>query len=257
MKRHLFHYCIALIVLLCARGATRAQSGIEASSAMRDTSIAGLYSLLAKIDAHPAIASRRAAIEAARRRIAENSSLANPMLMLGLENLPTNSFSFSEDPMTSKMIGASQDIPWPGKLNAQGEIAAQDTVTGGDDLDEERNLLARDAKLAYFDIYHIQQIIAIYDYHREAYDALIRLAESKLPEAQATQSQVLDLQLDRADIEDQIIEDQTQLRESQADLARATGVRGEVPITSRLGLPAFPYSLDALDSIARENNPRL
>src|SRR5665213_1801681 len=153
MKRHLFYYCIALIVLLCARGVTRAQSGIETSSAMRDTSIAGLYSLLAKIDAHPAIASRVAAVEAARRRIAEKSSLANPMLMLGADNLPTNSFSFSEMPMTYKMIGVSQDVPFPGKLKSEAEIAGEDTMTSIDDLDAERNLLARDAKFAYFDIY--------------------------------------------------------------------------------------------------------
>lgn len=251
MTRHLHQYYIAVILLLATAGAARAQP------VAADTSIAGLYSLLARIDAHPAIASRLAAVEAARRRIAQKSALANPMLMLGVLNFPTNSFRFSEDPMTAKMIGASQDIPWPGKLKTQGEIAAQDTVTTEDDLDEERNLLARDAKLAYFDIYHIQRIIAVYDYHREAYDALIRLAESKLPEEKATQSQILDLQLERADIEDEIIEDKTRLRESQADLEQATGARDTIPITPRLGLPPFSYSLAALDSIARENNPRL
>ena len=251
MVKHIYNFCIALSLLLAAQAAARAQS------VTADSSIAGLYSLLAEIDAHPAIASRVAAVEAARRRIAEKSALANPMLMLGAENLPTNSFRFSEDPMTEKMIGASQDIPWPGKLEAQGEIAAQDTLTAGDDLTEEHNQLARDAKLAYFDIYHIERIIAVYDYHREATDALLRLAESKLPEAQATQSQVLNLELERADMEEQIIEDKTRLRESQADLEQATGVSGKVPITARLGLPAFPYSLAALDSIARENNPRL
>ena len=179
------------------------------------------------------------------------------MLMLGVENLPTNSFSFSEDPMTSKMFGVSQELPFPGKLKSQAEIAAADTLTSQDDLDEARNMLKRDAKLAYFDIYHIERIIAVYDYHREATDALLRLAESKLPEGKATQSQVLDLELERADIEDQIIEDETRLRESEADLEQATGARDTVLITPRLGLPAFPYSLAALDSIARENNPGL
>ena len=252
----------ASLPMLFAAGIAHAQSNPA------DSSIAGLYTLLARIDSHPMVMSEQANIEAARHRIAQKSALANPMLMLGIENLPTNSFRFSEEPMTAKMIGASQELPWPGKLKTEGEIASQDTLTTEDDLDERRNMLARDAKLAYFDMYHILRIIAVYDFHQRAADELLRLAESKLPEGKATQSQVLNLQLERADIEDQIIENETMLRESHADLEQATGAsidaggigddaHGEVSITPRLGLPAFSYSLAALDSIALGANPRL
>ncbi len=38
-------------------------------------------------------------------------ALPDPMLMMGVQNLPTNSFSFNKELMTSKMIGLSQTFP--------------------------------------------------------------------------------------------------------------------------------------------------
>lgn len=57
--------------------------------------------------------------QAAENRIAQNSNLADPMLTLGLTNLPVNSFSFTQEPMTGKIIGLSQAFPFPGKLKMQ------------------------------------------------------------------------------------------------------------------------------------------
>jgi cobalt-zinc-cadmium efflux system outer membrane protein len=179
------------------------------------------------------------------------------MLMLGVENLPTNSFGFSEEPMTSKMIGVSQAFPFPGKLRFDGEIAAQDTLTTGDDLNEARNMLARDAKLAYFDIYHLERAIAVNQQHARELEDLITLAESKLTTGNATQSQILDRKLERASIATEIIEDRTMVTELRANLEQSSSDRTEVQVTSSLGLPFFDYSLARLDSIARENSPTL
>lgn len=251
MKKNTFSIFAFVCALLLAGGTACAQS------ASTDSSIAGLYALLARIESHPMAASGRAQIDAARRRIAQKSALPNPMLMLGAENLPTNSFSFSEEPMTSKMVGISQMLPYPGKLKFEGEIAAQDTLTSQDDLSEALNMLARDAKLAYFDIYHLERAIAVNEMHARALDGLIQLAESKLATGNATQSQVLNLKLERANIATQIIEDQTMVRERRADLIQASGSTTDVAVTSNLGLPPFDYSLIALDSISSENRPTL
>lgn len=229
----------------------------HAQPAIPDSSIAGLYTLLADVESHPRIASYKANIEAARHRIAQQAALPNPMLMLAAQNVPTNSFSFSQDMMTGKMIGASQEFFWPGKLKTQGEITAVDTLTSEDDLDDERNQLERDAKLAYFDLYHIERVIAVYDFHHKATDALLRLAESKLPEGKSTQADVLDLELERGDIADQIVMYQTKLRESQTDLEQATDESVAISITPALGLVSFPYTIAKLDSMAHLHNPLL
>jgi cobalt-zinc-cadmium efflux system outer membrane protein len=250
MNKHVFLKFALFSALLLTANIARAQSN-------SDSSISGLYALIAHIESHPLIASGMAQIEAARRRIAQKSALSNPMLMLGVENLPTNSFTFSDDPMTSKMIGISQAFPYPGKLPLEGEIAAQDTLTSQDDLSETRNKLAMEVKLAYFDIYHLERAIAVNELHARDLDDLIRLAESKLSTGNSTQSQILDLKLEHANIATEVIEDQTMVRELRADVEQAVGNAAQFSVTPTLGLPTFDYSLARLDSIAHENRPSL
>ncbi len=44
------------------------------------------------------------------------------MLSFGVSNLPVPSFSFNKEPMTEKMIGLSQELPFPGKLKTMAEL---------------------------------------------------------------------------------------------------------------------------------------
>ena len=73
------------------------------------------------IEVSPKINMLKAKRNAAYNRIEQNSNLPDPVLTLGLRNLPTNSFSFNQDPMTQTAIGLRQTIPFPGKLSAIGE----------------------------------------------------------------------------------------------------------------------------------------
>ena len=252
MIKSLQRCCIALLLLLFAAVAARAQSNTA------DSSIAGLYSLLARVGVHPAVLAERASLDAARHQIAINSSLPNPMLMLGAENLPTNNFSFTSEPMTAKMVGLAQSVPFPGKLAAQAAIAAQDTVTAGTALTEKENELARDVKQAYFEIYHLERAIAVYQYHVTTITELLKAEQHDLATASATQSSVLDLELERSDMQTEVIEDQTKLAQENAALERATGTRlGNFPVPAALALPALPYTLAELDSMATQHRPML
>lgn len=96
--------------------------------------------------------------EAARRKIGPAGAWDDPMLMLGVQNLPP-SFRFDEEMMTMKMIGLSQRLPYAGEkgLQAKSARAAAEAVT------EERNQTALDlvaaAKTAYVDLYYHQRVI--------------------------------------------------------------------------------------------------
>ena len=63
---------------------------------------------------------------AASNRIEQNSNLPDPMLTLGFANLPVNSFSFTQEPMTGKIVGLSQAFPFPGKLSGQADLNSKD-----------------------------------------------------------------------------------------------------------------------------------
>ncbi|MEJ2507822.1 MAG: hypothetical protein P8Y81_16290, partial [Ignavibacteriaceae bacterium] len=89
------------------------QSG-QMNSASGDETLQDLINTA--IDVSPKLSMLRAKRNVAENKIPQNSNLPNPMLMLGLMNLPTNTFSFNQEPMTQKVVGLQQTIPFPGKL---------------------------------------------------------------------------------------------------------------------------------------------
>src|SRR5262249_36236337 len=87
------------LVLGGAAVAPPARAGLDLQTVLRDVAAS-----------NPTLSARRAMIEAARRRVAPAGAWPAPMLELGVVNVPTSG-RFDEDPMTMKMIGASQRIP--------------------------------------------------------------------------------------------------------------------------------------------------
>src|SRR5262245_26709237 len=90
----------AVALVLCgAAVALPARAALDLQTVLRDVAAA-----------NPTLSARRAMVEAARRRVAPAGAWPAPMLELGVVNVPTSG-RFDEDPMTMKMIGASQRIP--------------------------------------------------------------------------------------------------------------------------------------------------
>ncbi|GEM_PF-2688942 len=244
------------IAIVIALASVASRNSVAQTAA--DSDISDLYQMLGSVGVHPMVQVERANIEAARHRIAMKSSLMNPMLMLGIENLPTNNFSFSEEPMTAKMIGISQSFPFPGKLRIEGEIAAVDTITASTAMSEQENTLARDIKLAYFDIYHLERSIATNEFHVHSLEELLIAERSKLTTGSATQSEILNLELEKADIQTQIVDDQMTLAMRKADLERALGkAPTNLQMPTQMALPRLAYGITDLDSIASHARPKL
>ena len=84
-------------------------------------------SLVAKaFAANPHLRAAEAQASAARARVGPAGAWPDPMLMAGIQNLPLtresaagHAISAGADPMTMKMVGATQTVPYPGKKSAE------------------------------------------------------------------------------------------------------------------------------------------
>jgi outer membrane protein TolC len=216
-----------------------------------------LTQLLRNAEAHPMLRMKAAALEASRNRIAMKSTLMNPMLMVGVQGLPTD-FKFNEEPMTGKVIGVTQDFPYPGKLASERDIAAQDTVTKAFDIQEQQNALDREIKLAYFDIYHLEKSNEAYEHHVRVLDDLIQAAEARLAANRGTEQDVIGLKLEQSTTKSQIIEGKSMIAMRVADLMEASDTRvAPDAVVGRLTMPEFTYTISELDSIAAHDRPLL
>ncbi|MCZ7616388.1 MAG: TolC family protein [Ignavibacteriaceae bacterium] len=91
----------------------------------------------------PKLKMLKAKYNASESRIEVNSNLPDPMLTLGLMNLPTNSFSFTQEPMTGKIVGLSQAFPFPGKLGSVADVAEKDAEIVTKEISDSENEIKR------------------------------------------------------------------------------------------------------------------
>lgn len=93
---------------------------------------------------------------ASASRTSQETNLPDPMLTLGLINMPTNSFSFTQEPMTGKIIGLSQQFPFPGTFSSEEEYRAIDTLIIKKEIEDYKNQLRRDIAQLYFKLQQVR-----------------------------------------------------------------------------------------------------
>ena len=117
--------------------------------------------IITAVDVSPKLSMLREKKNVAENKIPQNSNLPNPMLMLGLMNLPTNTFSFNQEPMTQKAIGLQQGIPFPGKLSAMEDAAAIDTLIIDKEIKDAENEIRKNVKNKYYSLSFFRKSIRL------------------------------------------------------------------------------------------------
>ena len=148
----------------------------------------------------PALHAARARVDAARARVQPASALPDPMLMFGIINQPLGSMSTAPggmapasgpDPMTMRMIGVTQKLPFPGKLALRTKVEARELDASEASLDAARRQVVRDVKGAYYELAFLDQALTIVERSRDVLASLIRVSESRYSVGSGGQQDVL------------------------------------------------------------------
>ena len=75
---------------------------------------------------NPDVLAAKSRWEVLKERPPQAGSLDDPMVGLGITNLPTDTFSFRQEDMTMKEISVTQRVPYPGKRPLRSEIAQKE-----------------------------------------------------------------------------------------------------------------------------------
>jgi len=104
------------------------------------------------IKVSPKIKMLHSKFDVAKSSIEIGTNLPDPVLTLGVVNMPTNSFSFSQEPMTGKILGLSQAIPFPGALRSASDVKSVDTSIVHQETADLENKIKNDVSDFYFDL---------------------------------------------------------------------------------------------------------
>lgn len=187
--------------------ASQPVAGMEAPTRLRD------YIVLALKD-NPDIHKAEEVARAKSARIPQVTALPDPML--NTKTLP--------DPVETAagnnyfILGVSQKLPVPEKLDRAGRIALEETRMAIADWEQMRLRVIADVKRAYFQLYIIDKTVQITRENEDLLRSLIDVARGQVAAGRRTQEDVLRAQVELSSLDAKIIELQQQRVTAEAML---------------------------------------
>lgn len=193
-------------------------------------------------------------------RIAQAKALDDPMLTLKIQNgIVTDPLNFSRDPMTQKVIGISQQLPFWGKRDLKGEVAAREADSYKWQVEERKVELRRMVAETYYQIYFVDKSREIVNKNIKILDDFITLAETKYSLGQGAQQDIFKAQLDRSKTLDVRITLEQQRKSLEANLNSLLYRPADSPVGPIPDFEMKPvaFSPEELRRLAYENRPLL
>jgi len=142
--------------------------------------------------------------QAASNRIEQNSNLPDPMLTLGFANLPVNSFSFTQEPMTGKIVGLSQAFPFPGKLSEQADVNSKDVDIVEQEILDSKNEIRKNVIKNYNELIYVRKAISIANGSKDLLNNIAEVVRTKYSVSTASQQNLLKVELEISNITEKI-----------------------------------------------------
>ncbi len=156
-------------------------------------------------------------------------------------------------------LGASQELPYPGKLRLRGEVAKRDAAIKGAKLDATRTSIADAVKTDYIQLAYLQTTLKVLLENRRVLDQLIKGATIHYETGQGLQADVLQAQVERTKIVREITTQQEQAGQTQAHLKALLHRDQDSPDIVAEDLAESPLRSTSADLLqrVREHNPEI
>lgn len=243
--------CLALLVFFML--------GTPAQAQQPDSTLS-LQALIDRaLEQNPSLHASQKQWEARQHRVPQAGTLPDPQLGLNLMNLPVNSFSFDQEPMTGKQVTLMQMFPFPGKLDLRRDIAESMAAVAEQRYREQQNQLVKQVKLAYYELYYIDRALETVNKNIDLLQQFTSIAETRYSVGKGLQQDVLRAQVKLSRMMDRRITLQQKREVQEARINELVNNPPETP----LGRPVAARKVDklpGLDSLrlaAKEHSPLL
>jgi cobalt-zinc-cadmium efflux system outer membrane protein len=156
-------------------------------------------------------------------------------------------------------VGASQELPYPGKLRARGAVAERDADTKQAEVEVTKTSIADAVKADYLQLAYLQQTLIILRQNESVLDQLIQDATAHYQVGQGMQQDVLQAQVNRTRIVKEITMHHQQMGQMQAHLKGLLNRDQASPdiVTEDLVETPLKRTSDELLAAVRQNNPQI
>jgi len=160
--------------------------------------------ILTAIKVSPKIELLKSKLNIAGSKIEQSTNLPDPMLTLGLVNMPTNSFSFTQEPMSGKIIGLTQAFPFPGGLKAKADEIAMDTLVVSKEIEDLKNEIRKNISILYYDLQFVRKKIELTKENKALLKQISDVVKTKYEVAEASLQNIIQVEVQITKEDDKI-----------------------------------------------------
>lgn len=168
----------------------------------------------------PWLAHHRTNVAATAERVTYEGRLPDPQLIVGVVNVPTDTYSTRPDDQSAYQLGLRQQFPAGDTLKLKSQRAQKELSRDEARLEMEKRNLLRQVRMTWFELYYVNRSLDVLEQNRVLQQRLVGDAEGRYRAAASGQPEVLQARQMLARIEDRIAMLRAQRTRGQAQLAR-------------------------------------
>lgn len=240
-------------VIAAEAAPSQARLGHVNELALSDEADAETYVQLA-LERNPGLRAARQKVARMSQRIPQATALDDPQF-----NIAAGEMAETAAGQVQFMTGVSQKLPFPGKLEARGDIAAQDVAVAAAELEQAKLKVAADVRRAYWSYYFATRAIEVTKTSQSLLKQLKEVAESQLRTGRATQADVLRAGTEINDLDKELIV-HAQRRQSAVAMLNTLldrSVDAPLPPPKQIALAELSLDLDQMLLKATATNPEI
>ena len=244
----MFRFIIFLTLTIFIRASVHAQSEVTLN----------LDALIQEAISHnPQLHSARNQTEVAKAGIQQVTSLDAPQIGVEFYQMPIRSIPLKNNMETDYFV--QQMFPWPGKLSLMGKTA--ENIAGMKEQESQAldNMIIRDLKTAYYELYLIHKKIEINDENKRVIQNIIDIALKQYEVGNGSQSEILRSQTELTKLVNEGLElkKNKQIMESMINTLIGRPANERLNGAPEITLSDVQFDFDRLTALADEKKPEL
>ena len=181
----------------------------------------------------------------------------DPRIGIGISNLPTDSFSFNQEPMTQKQIALSQKIPWFGKLDLKSQNITLRALGLKASLKAKRLNLTRKISDRYYTLAFVDSSLRTNKQLTDMVSQLLKVSETRYAAGKGLQQDVLQAQVELSKLLDEKLTLLNQRKVVESKINELINRPNFLPVAPVVDskVPSVDLNDDFLQKVALANNP--